>query len=103
MELDSIKKIITAEQEAETIKEEAKKQVGVIKEEALQEKEKQRAEMEKELQAEKEKIRQLATAENKCTVENIIEQAKEECMRIAKDAQTKQNQAIDSVIKKVVM
>ena len=92
MELDSIKKIITAEQEAETIKEEAKKQVGVIKEEALQEKEKQRAEME-----------QLATAENKCTVENIIEQAKEECMRIAKDAQTKQNQAIDSVIKKVVM
>lgn len=103
MELDSIKKIITAEQEAEKIKEEAKKQVVEMKEKALQDKAEQRSKIEKELQEEKEKIRQLATAENKCTVENIIEQAKEECMRIARDAQTKQNQAIDSVIKKVVM
>lgn len=103
MELDSIKKIITAEQEAEKIKEEAKKQVVEMKGKALQDKAEQRSKIEKELQEEKEKIRQLATAENKCTVENIIEQAKEECMRIARDAQTKQNQAIDSVIKKVVM
>lgn len=103
MQLDSIKKIVTAEQEAENIKKNAVTESELLIKQADKITEKNYHQMLEELEKEKQKMSNEVTLQNKQQVEEIRKNAQDECNNISKKADQRLQEAVETIWRRMVL
>lgn len=102
MELDSIKKIVQTEKQAEEIKANAQKSAVETIQNAIESKTQKELFAKRRIEDKKQLLEQKAKEENLEVIRKINEDTKQECEQIEKKASEKMQIAVDAIFKEVI-
>ena len=102
MELDSIKKIVQTEKQAEEIKANAQKSAEETIQNAIESKTQKELFAKRRIEDKKQLLEQKAKEENLEVIRKINEDTKQECEQIEKKASEKMQIAVDAIFKEVI-
>ena len=102
MELDSIKKIVQTEKQAEEIKANARKNAEETIQNAIESKTQKELFAKRRIEDKKQLLEQKAKEENLEAIRKISENTKQECEQIERKASEKLQIAVDAIFKEVI-
>lgn len=102
MELDSIKKIVQTEKQAEEIKANAQKSAEETIQNAIESKTQKELFAKRRIEDKKQLLEQKAKEENLEVIRKINEDTKQECEQIERKASEKMQIAVDAIFKEVI-
>ena len=102
MELDSIKKIVQTEKQAEEIKANAQKSAVETIQNAIESKTQKELFAKRRIEDKKQLLEQKAKEENLEVIRKINEDTKQECEQIERKASEKMQIAVDAIFKEVI-
>ena len=102
MELDSIKKIVQAEKQAEEIKEQAKQKAEETMRNAIESKSQKELFAKRRIEDKKRFLEQKSKDDNAEEIRRISQATKQECELLERKASEKMQMAVDAVFKEVI-